>query len=389
MKKILIFQLKNVCYNSYTYFESKIGEGLKYAGYDVTYFQVGRDGVLSDIEQFIGQDFDLMLEFNSDLPKIFMEDGSHFLSQMNAPFIDFILDHPLYHHDMLKQPLDNFYVCCMDDNHRRYILEHYPHIRQVLTLPMTGEEYTPGIPFCKRMLPLLFSGTYTSTSDVWNAIETCPPFISRDIKQLIEIMLADASLPMEAAVKELASHTDSLIEANFALHMQAYFLVDTYLRSYLREKMVTALIDQHFPLALYGGNWEQMPCKNSASLTIHAGIPYDRSFELMANAKIVLNVMPLFKAGSHDRVVASMLNHSVSLTDTSLYLEEHFTNKKDIVLYSIDNVDSLLQAADQLLHDDTLAEEIAENGYQTASRYHTWKNRMDDLLPFIHSILIS
>jgi hypothetical protein len=183
MKKILIFQLKNVCYNSYTYFENKIGEGLKKAGYDVTYFQIGRDGELADIEQFIGQQFDLVLEFNSDLPKIFMEDGSHFLSHMNTPFIDFILDHPLYHHDMLKQPLDNFYVCCMDDNHRRYILENYPHIKGVLTFPMTGEEYLPGIPFAKRSLPLLFSGTYTSTSDVWNAIEVCPPFISRDIKQ--------------------------------------------------------------------------------------------------------------------------------------------------------------------------------------------------------------
>jgi spore maturation protein CgeB len=200
-------------------------------------------------------------------------------------------------------------------------------------------------------------------------------------------MLADSALTMESAVKQFASQTDSLIETNFALHMQAYFLVDTYLRSYLREKMVTALVDHHYPLALYGGNWEQMPCKDPSSLTIHAGIPYDRSFELMTNAKVVLNVMPLFKAGSHDRVVASMLNHSVSLSDTSLYLEEHFTNKKDIVLYSIDNVDSLLQAVDLLMHDETLAEEIAENGYQTACRFHTWSNRMEELLPFITSIV--
>lgn len=389
MKKILIFQLKNVCYNSYTYFENKIGEGLRNAGYDVTYFQIGRDGELADIEQFIGQHFDLTVEFNSDLPKIFMEDDTHFLSHMDAPFLDVILDHPLYHHDMLKQPLDNFYVCCMDDNHRRYILENYSHIKQVLTLPMTGEEYQPGISFVKRPIPLLFSGTYTSTSEVWDAIEVCPPFIGRDIKRLIEMMLADSTLSMESAVKQFASQTDSLIETNFALHMQAYFLVDTYLRAYLREKMVTALIDQHYPLALYGGNWEQMPCKDSSNLTIHPGIAYDRSFELMANAKVVLNVMPLFKTGSHDRVVASMLNHSVSLSDTSLYLKEHFTNKKDIVLYSIDNVDSLLQAADLLLHNQALAEEIAENGYQTASRFHTWNNRMEELLPFINAIITS
>lgn len=388
MKKILIFQLKNVCYNSYTYFENKIGEGLQKAGYDVTYFQLGRDGDLDDIEQFIGQHFDLVLEFNSDLPKIFLEDGTHFLAHMDVPFVDFILDHPLYHHDMLKQPIDNFYVCCMDDNHRQYILENYPHIKQVLTLPMTGEAYQPTIPYEKRPIPLLFSGTYTSAQEVWDAIEVCPAFIGKDIKQLIEMMLADSSLTMEAAVKQFASQTDSLIETNFALHMQAYFLVDTYLRAYLREKMVTTLVDHHYPLTLYGGNWNQMPCKDASNLTIHPGIAYDRSFELMTNAKVVLNVMPLFKAGSHDRIVTSMLNHSVSLSDTSLYLEKYFTNKKDIVLYSIDNVDSLLDAADLLMHHEALAEEIAENGFQTASRFHPWTNRMDILLPFITSILV-
>lgn len=389
MNKVLIFQLKNVCYNSYIYFEEQIGKGLSAAGYEVTFFQIGRDGTLADIEQFIGQHFDLILEFNSDLPKIFLEDGSHFLSHMDAPFVDFILDHPLYHHDMLKQPLEQFYVCCMDENHRQYILEHYPHIKDVLFLPMTGEEYRPSIPFQKRELPLLFSGTYTSTADVWKAIEVCPPFLSQDIKKLIDILLADSALPMECAVKQLAAETDSLISESFALHMQAYFLADTYLRAYLREKMVTALANAHYPLALYGGCWEQMPCKDTSTLTIHKGIPYARSFELMANAKVVLNVMPLFKAGSHDRVVASMLNHSVSLTDESTYLTSHFHNRKDIVFYSIDNVDSLLEAAELLFCNSTLSEEIAGNGYQIASRCHTWKNRMELLLPFLQAVISS
>lgn len=386
MKKILIFQLKNVCYNSYTYFENQIGHGLEKAGYDVTYFQAGRDGQLEDIEQFIGQHFDLILEFNSDLPKVFLEDDSHFLSRMNAPFLDFILDHPLYHHDMLKQQIDNFYVCCMDENHRNYIRENYPHIRDVRVFPMTGETHPPAVPFADREIPLLFSGTYTCTADVWSAIEVCPPFIGRDIKKLIDIMLGDSSLPMEDAVKQLAKETDSLIEQNFALHMQAYFLADTYIRSYQREQMVTALAENGYPLTIYGGNWDQMPCKNRSSLTLHTGIPYEQSFALMSHAKVVLNVMPLFKSGSHDRVLASMLNSSVSLTDSSLYLREHFTDKKDIVFYSIDNVDSLLESAELLLHNDSLAGQIADNGYLSASRSHTWENRMEELLPLIHGI---
>lgn len=390
MKKILIFQLKKVCYDSYTYFSSQIGSFLEKNGYDVTYFQLGRDGSLADIEQFAGQSFDAVLEFNSDLPKIRMEDGSYFLSQIDAPFIDFILDHPLYHHDSLKQDIGSFYVCCLDANHRDYILENYPHISDVFVLPVTGSETAEAVPYDKREIPLLFSGTYTSPAEVWEAIKDCPGFIGADIRRLIEMMLADSSLTLEHAVHMLAEESDSLIEANFPLHMQAYFLADTYLRAYTRDQVIRTLLSHHIPLTIYGGEWEKLTSSLSApeaaSLTLHPGVPFTDSFTLMAHAKITLNVMPLFKAGAHDRIFSAQLNHCVCLTDPSTYLLDCYTDRKDIVFYDLMQPDSLLSAIDFLFHNETAATQIATCGYQNAHANHSWENYGQQLLHFLDSI---
>ena len=49
--------------------------------------------------------------------------------------------------------------------------------------------------------------------------------------------------------------------------------------------------------------------------------------------------MPWFKDGTHDRVFTAMLQHTLSLTDDSRYLRENFTDKKELVFYSLEKRD--------------------------------------------------
>lgn len=373
MKEILICELKSVCYNSYLYFAEKLGEQLHKNGWNVTYFRASEEP-LEALERFVDMSFDAVLEFNSDLPKIKMDDDSYFLDHIHAPFYDVILDHPLYHHDMLKQKLSDFHVICLDENHRKYILKNYPHIKSADVVSMTGEEAPHVFPIQERSTDVLFCGTYTSPAEVWDAIGNCPSFLGKDIKELIEIMLADSSLSLEQAVEKLMPETDSLIAENFPLHMQAYFLADTYLRAYLREKLVRTLTNAGIPLTIYGCDWEKMPDIDTRCLSLHTNVPYPDTFRLMANAKITLNIMPLFKYGSHDRIPAAMLNKSVSVTDQSLLLKQRYTDKKDIVFYDLNNMELLPELLSSLLSDVPRMEAIAEAGYEHAKKNATWEN---------------
>lgn len=148
MKKFLLFQIKPVCYNSYTYFSDAIAKELISLGNSVEIFSSKKES-LTAMERFTGQSFDAILDFNSELPKLKMEDDSYFLDRIDAPFYDVILDHPLYHHEMLKQKIKNFHVLCLDENHKKYIETCYPHISSVHVWSMTGEDIAPrpeGIP---------------------------------------------------------------------------------------------------------------------------------------------------------------------------------------------------------------------------------------------------
>ena len=100
----------------------------------------------------------------------------------------------------------------------------------------------------------------------------------------------------------------------------------------------------------------------------------------MAEARINLNVMPGFKQGTHDRIFNTLLQHSVPLTDCSTWIQENFTDGKDIALYDLDHLEKLPQIARRLLSDVGLAETIITNGYQKVSESFTWGHCTDWIL---------
>ena len=102
--------------------------------------------------------------------------------------------------------------------------------------------------------------------------------------------------------------------------------------------------------------------------------------EAIADAKISLNVMPWFKDGAHDRVFTAMLQHTLSLTDDSRYLREKFTDKKELVFYSLEKRDELPELVRELLGKSKECMEIAERGYERAVWEHTWRQRAKEKL---------
>ena len=50
--KILIFEMKTVCYNSYLYFGDALGSALTALGHSVEYFKIDEDA-LDDLEKYL------------------------------------------------------------------------------------------------------------------------------------------------------------------------------------------------------------------------------------------------------------------------------------------------------------------------------------------------
>lgn len=385
MKHFLIFALKPVCYNSYLYFAESLAKALTGHGASAELFSAGQN-IEEALETLIGKSYDAVFDFNSGLPRLTMDDGSYFLDHIHAPFYDIILDHPLYHHDSLKQKVSDFHVLCLDENHQSYIKEQYPHIASVHLFLMTGEDISESTDYPKKEIDVLFSGTYTDYRQVEDSIRTCPAFLGDLTRDLIALMLDDTSLTQEEALRVLLPSLEGseIIEETFPLHMQACFLCDTYLRAWKREELLFRLAQKNIPLTLCGNGWRKSPLSDFTQIQIIDDISFWETFALFRKSKITLNLMPEFKCGAHDRIYSAMLNHSLCLTDATPLLNRQFENGKEILFYDFKDKNSLSEQILNLLSSPKQLAQISQNGYFKAKKDHSWQARAAGLLDLFH-----
>ncbi|MCR5416331.1 MAG: glycosyltransferase [Pseudobutyrivibrio sp.] len=386
--KILIFEMKTVCYNSYLYFGDALGAALASLGHTVEYFRMG-DESLDDLEKYVGKKYDALIDFNSDLPRALMDDDTFFLDHVDAPFFDVLLDHPLYHHDSLKNKLSNFHIVCLDDNHRKYIEKYYPHIKSITVTPMTGElafgkDTVDFNDYDNRKYDIMFSGTYTAPARLEASIKKLPDMIQNNIYELIDMMKDNTKLTIEDAVDILASNEIyDYINSDKPLHTQTFYLADAYVRCLNRKRLVESLDNCKHELHLFGSLWDELELKHA---TLHREIPFNLTFTIFAKSKLSVNIMPNFKAGSHDRVFSSQLNGAVALTDSTTLLSREYTHGHDILFYDLDNMDTVSEMVDYYLDNPQMLKKIAQAGYEKSFQNHTWTNIAQLLIESINQV---
>ena len=373
MGKILIFKMKNFCYASSFYFADRVAECFDNLGWDVEIFDLLRDGK-GQLQKYCGQKFDAILDFNSQLPKLLTDDGEIFLNTIEGPFYNYILDHPLYHHEMLTQKVKNYHVICVDDNHRRYIERWYPNIQSAHVLPVAGSTADVILPMEQRPIDVLFTGTYTNPEDMYRLMLKMGGNRSDELQAMLERQMANQNLPLETVFEKFLSEIGrSAEEVDFPLRMWSYFPIDTYATASFRERVVKTIAEGGIRINIAGHGWDK--CKELSGLsnvTFMGPVDFHRQFELMAQAKIVLNVMPGFKAGIHDRVFSAMCNGAVCLSDSSEMLAEEFEDGTDLITFSGDSLYELPELIKKWTGDVEGLNNIAIHGRNKCEKNHTW-----------------
>ena len=410
-KKYLILQLQQTCYNSYTYFTSQIARLLRGHGHEVVVFSSAKHPI-REREQFAGTHFDAVIDCSSGAPRLTMEEGGYFFDCIDAPFFNLLLDHPLYHHDSLKCGLKNYHVRCLDENHAAYVREYYPHIKSVGLWTATGSsaaevscdagvagnanvssgqdgqrlasDLSAPLPISRRKIPALFTGTYTDPDEIMRAIGELPPFIRSDLKLLIAELLEHTEQTIEGAIRSLGDRLESYLPEAMPLYVHSCFLADTYVRAFRRRELLRAAERARMPLALYGDSWEKLPRAADSTLTLHGQVPFTRTFSLIADSRITLNLMPEFKAGFHDRIFSAMLNGSVAATDPSTRLAREFTDGKELLFYDAAQPDEACERLRRALEAPERLQQIADAGLAAGMRF-SWnalfhQDQMEEIL---------
>lgn len=435
-KHIIILKKGNVCYGSTSYFAERINEEFKKTGISSEIVDINSK---EDAERFVQKyerikEVTDIIDFNTDVfSYIFSENyydnynadndvagtecagGSVKYDRENYIFDikndssggdyvklwHIILDHSLYHNSVLRQPLKNIRVVCLDETHAEYIRKHYSHIKEVIVMPLPADTAKNLVPYNERSRDVLFTGTYTSSEDIVALAmrsggdsveiknfqtmhkEPAQEFINsmhifnkmagyllenpcETIEKAYTFALGD--ITDETALKETA--------AAFADGLELNFLADMFIRAVIREELLMEMLRNGIDVDIFGHGWEKFveKCGNveksegrfKGKINICGEVDYRQLPELYADTKIALNVLPWFKAGQHDRIALAMCNGCVCVTDESTYLEKKFVDGENIFMYSLEDMTGAAMLVRDLLAHPLEAARAAAKGYVCA-----------------------
>ena len=306
--------------------------------------------------------------------------------------VDIFMDPPLRFHAVLDKHPANYHLFCCDKEHVEYVKTYFgqkvPFVDFMPHVGVMPERDTKAIPFRQRKYDILFCGTYYRPEEKLAELGTTFSGDS-DVYQLYEKTFENLKKDSSLSVWKGMLFTRDQLGWDIPEHVLKAMLwgaepMDWAIRMYDRGRVISALAESGMDIHLLGRGWENHPAANMPNVhRIADRIPYRETLAYMADARINLNIMPGFKKGSHDRIINTLLQHSVPLTDSSAWIDENFTDGTDIALYDLSHLEQLPDIAGKLLEDQGLAETIIENGYEKVAGKLTWDECAQRILEII------
>lgn len=380
-KKILIFVTRYLCYASNESFAMELERNFNALGFEAEICNIINND-LSDIEltKYIGKKYLAIIDFNSTLQRALVGD-ERFLDLIDGPFYDYIVDHPLYHHPVLKIELKNYNVICIDKDHKKYIEKYYPHIKKVIFQPLMGSRATSQISFRDKRNCMLFSGTYYPPEKYKDLIDDKKE--QKLLWQLVDIMLSDVNLTPEMALEIAMPIVKEYGHNEYRDLLNCIYPSDIYVRAVNRSKCIAEAIKlaskSDTELIICGNDWEKYPGIEELNIKVINGMDYMRNVELIASSRMILNILPGFRNGTHDRIFTAMQNASVAVSDSNNYIEETIGHEA-ILTYDINNLESSFEQLLSNIMDENKMASISECGQNLTKEKYSWRSLAENII---------
>lgn len=301
------------------------------------------------------------------------------------PVFNILMDHPFHFHRHLKKAPSTAVVFCMDRRHIGYLRRFYPNIKNVDFLPHAGIEYGTSHPSMReRELEVVYAGTLSRfvaeglVPDLSSIREYDAFALS---KEVLETLTAHPEKTTEEAVEDyFRANGPEFSEEELRSQITKLRFLDSFAVSFYREQAVRRLCEAGVPVTVYGSGWDNCDWADDPKLTLQGRISASEIPHMMEHAKIVLNTMTWFKAGTHDRVFNGMLQRAGIVTDDSEYMRERFTSGRELYMFSLEDIGAMPGAVKHLLGSPGELQEMADRGYAAAKAHDTWENRIDEVL---------
>lgn len=295
--------------------------------------------------------------------------------QLEIPVVNILVDHPMTFWHCMETPPQKYIQFSPDENHVTYSKKYW-NIENSFFLPHMGT--APVFNGGDRPISLLFSGYYESRDDLLKEVCSKPESKMRDtFFNMIDYMLMDSAMTIEEACR-IVLYDQEPSELAFILTQAKS--VDMYIRMCYRDRVLRTILEHGIDITVIGEGWDKSDLFSYTNFHWFSRIPFEETFQYMRKSKLVLNVMPWFKAGTHERIFNTLLSGACPVSDKSKWLEEKFKDKEDIAFYDLDNLEALPELIEELLQNDNLREEIIRNGREKVIHHYTTENVIGEAL---------
>lgn len=380
-------------YESKRYFTQKLAEALQRKGIETKIIDA-RESILGADEISAIQKFspDITASFNSLDP---IGERRFLWDFLEIPHISFLVDPVFYSTYLVDSPYS--IITCVDRSDLAAIQSHNFH--NTFFWPHAVEKELAPDKNPDRPLDVVFLGScydYESLRVSWQ--QRNPVGLNKVLDDAIDIVFSNERASLAQALVQ--AWNASGLDPKGIDFMTLYYYLDNYTRGKDRVELIRSIKDArvHIFGELSPDNavgilgWQQY-LASQPNVTIHPSVPFAESLDIMKRAKIVLNSMPFFRDGTHERVFSALACECLVITSESIYLREHFRDGEGLVFYRSQHRGDVNGFINEMLKHETKRKEAAHRGRDIVMKHHTWDIRVKELLeklpPILNQIALS
>jgi len=384
--------LKKIClltnYNQYEskrYFTEKLVEAMERQGIKTKVVDAQETTlnaeVIKSIHKFAP---DITCSFSS-----FVDAGQSLWDILRIPHISFLVDPAFYSTSLTNSPYS--IISCVDRNDCEVILSN--NFKKVFFWPHAVEKELASDKGAKKDYDVVFLGScydYESFRDSWR--KRFPTPIGKILEDAAELVFNNDTISLaEALVSAWNNSGLDPAEVDFLL---LYFYLDNYTRGKDRVELIRSIKSAN--VHIFGGSAEDNALSikgwthylgSQSNVTIHPPSLFNEGLEILKRSKIVLNSMPFFRNGTHERIFAGLACGCLPVTSESKYLREQFKADEEIVFYQAKHREKMNEQIDYWLAHEKERQHAVEQGRKKVMKHHTWDVRVEELKKIVPELL--
>lgn len=330
------------------------------------------DGRISDFLSKMKSD-DIVVTFNN------VGTQSDIWRKMGVTLVNILVDHPAFYiEEISKAWYENYYVACVDRTHVDFLNKIYKGCENhFMFLPHGGIEKTQ----LEKDIDILYVGSFHSEDEI---VFPLVPGIN-DSEEFYETIISYYESEKYATCHEAVIYYAKVkgieLTAEMLVTLSHYALctVEWAFVTERRKRLVETLAGSGLKIDICGGKcWEELADKFPDNVTYRGMISPEESLNMICRAKVLLNDLPYFVDGAHERIFNGMMNHTVIFSNESRYLRDRFDDNESILLWDGTDYESATEKISNIITNSYLVGKISDTAYEL-TKNDSWHMRRNTI----------